>query len=137
VFNMVEIENMSEVEDHIMNELAIFIFKKSQAILVDDGKIDTAFLKNTAKIFKEGNARVVEYPAPYAKQVHDGASTVEVTPKELEGWVRRKLGITDPKKNRSVSVLISRKLKERGMVGNFFLDRAVDDARENFKGKSS
>ena len=132
----VEIENLDEVEEMIVNELALFIFKESQKNLIDDGSGDTGFLLGSGKVKKEGKNRVIEYSAPYANIIEEGSASIKVSPKQLEGWIRRKLGIKDPKENKRIGFLISKKLKERGLEGTHFLDRGVQLAKETFKGKS-
>jgi len=49
-------------------------------------------------------------------------------PAALEGWVRRRLGITNDRETREVAFLIGRKIARVGTPGHFFFERAL---REN------
>lgn len=129
-------KDIKKVEEEIIKQLALEIFKQSQENLINDGSVDTGFLLRSGEIGKEMDGYFVGYSAPYAKQIHDGSPSIKVTPAQLEGWVRRKLGIKDPQQNKSVSIAIAKKLKERGLEGTFFLSRAVDKSKITFKGKS-
>ena len=129
-------KDLKELEEEIMKQLALEIFKHSQKNLIEDGSVDTGFLLRSGKIQKETDSYSIFYDAPYAQIINDGASRILVSPQQLEGWVRRKLKIKDPIKNKRVSIAISKKLRERGMEGTFFLwDRAIDQAEKSFKGK--
>ena len=46
-------------------------------------------------------------------------------PGALEGWVRRRLGITGEREAREVAFLIGRKIARTGTKGHFFFERAL------------
>jgi len=46
-------------------------------------------------------------------------------PGALDGWVRRRLGITSDREVRQVAFLIGRKIARRGTRGQFFFERAL------------
>lgn len=129
------VEDINKVIDEIIRQLSLDIFKYSQTNLIEDGSIDTGFLLRSGIVEKEGKDYFIHYKAPYARIIEEGANTIIVSPEELEGWVRRKLGIKDSKENLRVSGAISKKLKERGLEGTFFLTRAIDKTKKDFKGK--
>ena len=48
-------------------------------------------------------------------------------PGALDGWVRRRLGITGDREVREVAFLIGRKIARAGTPGHFFFERALGD----------
>jgi len=48
-------------------------------------------------------------------------------PAALEGWVRRRLGVTDDRQVREVAFLIGRKISRSGTPGRFLFERALED----------
>ena len=125
-------ENIKEVEEEIIKQLILFLFKESQENLIADGSLDTANLLRDVDITKD----TLHYKAPYANIINEGRRPGAIHSEVLEGWVRRKLGISDPKKIKSVAFLIARKIRERGFDGTFFMDRALVKMKETFKGKT-
>lgn len=60
----------------------------------------------------------------YAQAVELGRKAAPVPIEPLRLWVKRKLGITDPKEIRSVAFLIGRKKKQQATEGQFFATKA-------------
>ena len=125
-------ENLKEIEDEIIKELILFLFKESQENLIADGSLDTANLLRDVDITKD----TLHYKAPYADIIDKGRKPGAIHSEVLEGWVRRKLGIRDPKEIKRVSFLIARKIRLRGFEGTEFMTRSLVAMKEKFKGKS-
>lgn len=64
----------------------------------------------------------------YGRFVEVGSRPHFPPPGALDGWVRRRLGISDARQVREVAFLIGRKIARRGTPGHFFFERAL---REN------
>lgn len=65
-------------------------------------------------------------PVAYAVPVEAGTTPHFPPPGPLQLWVRRKLGITDERRARSVAFLIGRAISQRGTKArNFFRDGAA------------
>lgn len=113
--------------DKFMNDYIDEIFALSQQKLVDDGKIDTGFMLKTANVKREFLKKEIVYPAPYAVVVHNGrASGHPMYSGWLHKWVRRKLGITDEKKVKSISYAIAKTIEKRGIEPTPFLRDAAE-----------
>jgi hypothetical protein len=52
-------------------------------------------------------------------------------PAALEGWVRRRLGITNDREVREVAFLIGRRIARVGTPGHFFFERALEQNKAN------
>ena len=48
-------------------------------------------------------------------------------PAAIEGWVRRRLGVTDDRQARELAFLIGRKIARRGTPGRFLFERALQE----------
>lgn len=126
--------NEKEVIDMIIEKLAIFILDESQQKLLDNGTSDTGYLLRSSKIQKEGENWNIHYDAPYAAAIEFGTKPHGVNPKNLEGWIRRKLGVKDEKEIKKISFLISNAIKKRGTKPQPFISPAIEKARMNFRG---
>lgn len=124
---------MIEAVDEILTDYVMRVFELSQENLISEEKIDTAMLFKTANINIDGNEKTIVYPANHASFVHDGRDKGSMPPTQpLEGWVRRKLGIRDPKKVKRVAFAIAKAIEERGITQSPFLERAIDQSNKEF-----
>lgn len=124
-------EDIDKIVDEAIKQLTLYIFKESQSNLIQDGSIDTGNLLRDVNLTPNS----IHYKAPYADIINKGRRPGKIDPNVLEGWVRRKLGITNPAANKRVREAIARKIRFRGFEGTMFFDRAVTKARELFKGE--
>lgn len=127
---------INQVIDEIMNDLGFYIFSGSQENLVDNGTIDTGFLLRSGSVGKENRFVTIHYDAPYAEAIEKGTDPHKVSPKMLEGWVRRKMKIKNPAKVRSIAIAISKKIQARGTKPQPYVDPAINKAKLLYKGKS-
>lgn len=130
---MAEDKEIKAIGKQIAREIGDFIFSNSQENLITSGAIDTSNLFLSGSIEEEGDEVVIFYDAPYAAAVNDGTKPHFVSPKQLEGWVRRKINPGSEVEVRSIAFLISRKIKERGTKPNPFLDKAIELAKIKFE----
>jgi len=118
----------------ISREVADFLFSRSQENIVEMGISDTGALLQSGIIKEEADDVIVEYSAPYAQAINDGAKPHNVNPKQLEGWVKRKLGV--PKSEvPKVARAIANKIKNRGTKPQPFIDSAIAQTSAMYKGQ--
>jgi hypothetical protein len=114
--------------DQKMTEIADEIFVRTQQILLDDGKVDTGTLLHSGNIINEYLHKQIIYSAEHSSYVNYGREPGSYVPIEpLITWVRRKLGVGDLKKAKSLAFAISKSIEERGIQPVFFIERAVDE----------
>lgn len=113
-----------------------YIFARSQENLIKNKSVDTGFLLKSGRppTWKDGEC-IIRYTAPYALFVEYGTGPHPINPKKLVGWVRRKLGIRDPKAL-SVAYAVARKISREGTEPKPFLRPAVNEALEKFNIKA-
>jgi len=51
-------------------------------------------------------------------------------PAAIEGWVRRRLGVTNDRQARELAFLIGRKIARAGTPGRFFFEQALEENQE-------
>ena len=51
-------------------------------------------------------------------------------PAAIEGWVRRRLGVTSDRQARELAFLIGRKIARAGTPGRFFFERALEENQD-------
>ena len=115
-----------------INDMADLIFQLSQENLIKDGKLDTANLLKSGNVNRLPDGAQIVYTAPYAEDVEFGrtANKVEESVGELQdnldGWVKRKLGIKDVKKRRTTAFFVARAIKKRGIQPSPYLKPAAE-----------
>jgi len=119
--------------DKVLDDYVDRVFEISQQNLIDQNKVDTSNLLRTGNIIRNKLNKVIVYPAPYADIPEFGrtAGTPVYSP-WLHGWVKRKLGISDPKKIRSVAWAISKSIEKRGIEATPYLRPAIERANKEF-----
>lgn len=133
-------EDLKEILNEKLNEIANFIFSKSQENLVrPNPKVskhtisDTGFLLRSGEInLTNPNVKVIKYSAPYAEFVEWGSPPHYISPYTLVGWVRRKLRVGGKNVNR-VCWAISRKIEREGIAPKPFLRTAIEEAKAYYK----
>ena len=129
-----EVNLILDEVDKLMEEIADKCFELTQNNLVDDGKIDTGALLQTANINKEYLYKQIVYPAEYAEVVNYGR-TAGATPPPVAPilkWVKRKLGVTNDKEAQSLAFAICKSISQRGIMPTFFIERAVDEVTNEY-----
>lgn len=137
---MARIKNQSSFEKQVLNEIDIkmndivdLIFTRSQERLIEDGKVDTSNLLKSGNVNRGFLNKEIVYSAPYAEAVEFGAVPHKIYSGWLEGWVRRRLGISDEKKVKSVAFAIAKTIEKRGMDASPFLGPSIDAAIFEFE----
>lgn len=124
---------IEEIEKQALRKVADFLFTNSQENIITMGISDLGFLLRSGVIREEGRNIIIEYDAPYSSAVNSGSKPHNVSPQELEGWVRRKLGHKKEKDIKRIAFLISRKIAKFGTKPQPFFDRAIANTRIKFK----
>ncbi len=113
-------------------EIADEIFADSQENLIEDGSVDTSNLLLSGGIKEDPNHITIFYDAPYANDIDEGTKPHFVEPKQLEGWVKRKINPGSEKKVKSITFAISKAIEQRGTIPTNFMTKAVEQARAKF-----
>lgn len=121
-------DDLEKIKDRIAFEVGDFIFSRSQEVIVDEGKIDTSDLLTSGKFLKEEGFHTVLYDAPHASPVNDGRRPGKMDSRFLHDWVRRKLGIRDPKEVEKISWAIAQAIRQRGIQPVHFIEKAIEKA---------
>ncbi|MEW6295954.1 MAG: hypothetical protein AB1467_06765 [Candidatus Diapherotrites archaeon] len=129
-------QQLNLIIDEWMNELADYIFSKSQENIIKNGSIDTGFMLQQANIQRELLEKKIVYSAPYAVFIEFGTSPHPMYSKWLEKWVERKLSKTE-KEIASTAFAIAKKIEKEGMKEKPFLRPAIDEAITHFKSQDS
>ena len=135
--------------DKKMDEITDRIFQLSQENLVEphvkvfkSGKSKTVITTDSGFLLKSGNVnrqflkKQIVYPVPYASDVEFGNNGFQVEPEELFKWVGRKLlkgKGTEAQVKRTATNILANSLAERGQSSDPFLQRAVSQAKMEFK----
>ena len=68
------VDEIEAIGKEIIRDFADFIFTRSQENIVSMGISDTGALLISGEIVEEGGIIIIEYTAPYAKNVNDGTN---------------------------------------------------------------
>jgi hypothetical protein len=114
----------------VLDKVADKIFSDSQRNIVDKGVVDEGSLLKSGNVLREPLKKTILYNSPYADVIEFGrlpGSFVPIQP--LIGWVRRKLGVKDEKKARSIAYAIANDIKKRGTKPRPYIGPAIENAR--------
>lgn len=127
-------ESLIQAIDSQLDEIADFIFTKSQETIVRNGIVDEGTLLQSGNINRQFLNKTITYPVQYADRIEFGSMPGEemISSVHLQGWVRRKLGVTDDKKIKQTAYLIKRKLESQGREPRPFLVPAIQSAKFKF-----
>lgn len=106
-----------------------------QAVTVDTGRLRNSI---AVEITDGGLDARIGTNVEYAEGIEHGlppGTRPDVA--SLRGWVRRKLGIRDPKEARRVAFLIARKIQRHGTDAQPYLHPAIEAARPEFRRRLS
>lgn len=121
-----------EYGQKLAREIGDFIFTESQENLIADGKVDTSNLLLSGSIEEKKEEVIIKYDAPYSKAVNNGTKPHGMNSQLLEGWVRRKINPGSEQEVKKIAFLIARKIRQRGTVPSFFMDKAIAFAESKF-----
>lgn len=122
-------ELMDEL-DKLMDNFIDDVHYKAQQNLIDDGKVDTATLVKTSNVERHYLNKSLVFPALYADSVEYGRAPGSMPPvNALKKWVKRKLGIKNEAKAKSVAFAIAKSIEKRGINPSPFLRPAIDYAK--------
>ena len=94
---------------------------------------DTGFLMRSGiPPYWDGNKIKLHFTAPYSEDVEEGTPPHPMDPKKLIGWVRRKLGIKEPKASQ-VAARIAWKISRFGVDAHPFIRPSLLSAEKHFK----
>lgn len=132
-------EDLDKVLNDKLNEIANFIFMKSQEnLIMPNSKVskytitDTGFLLRSGEININQPTKIIKYTAPYADFIEYGTFPHFISPYVLIKWIERKLKIRD-KQAISVAYAISKKIEKEGTDSKPFLRDAINQAKEKYK----
>lgn len=117
--------------DAKLNEMADFIFSKSQENIHRDKIDNTGHLATTANVNRRFLVKEIVYPAPYAAPVEFGTDPHMPPVKPLQKWAKKKLGLSE-KEAKKVGWGVAMKIKKEGTEPKPFLRPAVEEAKEAF-----
>lgn len=119
-----------KIKEKIAAMVAAKLLELSQQNLVEMKAIDTGLLLRSGRIGKDFDQYYVLYDAPYAWPINFGAAPHYVNPKQLEGWVRRKLNIKNKKQANATAIAISKKILLHGTEPRPYMDKALEDIKK-------
>ena len=130
----VDSNSLSEAIDKQLDEVADFIFQKSQENIVNKSIIDEGTLLKSGNINRKPFNKEIIYPVIYADSIEFGRIPGSMPPIEpIMNWIRRKLGISDEKEVRRIAFAISTDIKTNGLFPRPFLGPAIESAKAQFK----
>lgn len=119
--------------DRVMDDFIDEVFKNSQELLIDQGKVDTSNLLKSGNINREFLKKEIIYSAPYADVIEFGRVPGTMPPVDpIIGWVRRKLGVRSEAQARSIAFAIARAIKARGQDPAPYIMPAFIAAKNKF-----
>ena len=133
------VKDINKWLDKRLDEMAQFIFSKSQENLVANGTPDTGILLKSGYVRRtKNNVREIGYLAPYSGSVEYGQPPHPMDPHKLIGWVKRKLGVSDAE-SLGVAYAVAAKISREGTDPQPFFRPALFLAvhRYKLKGKFS
>jgi hypothetical protein len=122
---------IKQAADEKLNELASFIFTRSQEALAKNGSADTGGLLGSGELIKTKNGYLISYSAPYAMYVEFGTHPHMPPVEPLQRWARRKLGLST-EEAQSVGWAIAMNIKKNGTEPQPFLRPAIQEARAKY-----
>ena len=120
--------------DSYLDDFMDRVFELCVQRLIDDGKLDTAKIVETANVNRSFLEKELVFPVSYASVVNYGrqANSQMPPPASLYNWVRRKLGVPE-KDVKRVAYAIAKSIASRGIDPTFFLEDSIETAKSEFK----
>ena len=119
--NELEKQNILKKVDEELNEIADFIFSKSQENIVEYGAIDEATLLKSGYVNRQFLEKEIGYSAPYAGHVDFGTDPHMPPVAPLIAWVKRKF-LFQINKQQELLGLLLKQLKEMVLSQDLFLE---------------
>jgi len=113
--------------DRVMDEVADFIFTRSQENIIKNGSIDTGFMLRSGNINRSFLNKEIIYSAPYSISIEMGSPPHSVSVDHIRKWAQRKLHLPF-KKAKSAAYAISNKIAKKGTEPKPFMRPAIDAA---------
>lgn len=129
------LKNVNEWLDKRLEEMAQFVFTRSQENIVAAETSDTGILLKSGYVRKTTkNIMEIGYLAPYAGYVEYGTRPHPMDPHRLVGWVKRKLGVTEAEAL-NVAYAIATKIRMKGTVPQPFFRPALHETLKKYRMK--
>lgn len=120
---------MAVILDSVMDEVADFVFTRSQENIVKEGSVDTGRMLTSANINRNFLEKEIVYPMPYSAYIEYGTDPHFMGRAGIEaltGWAKRKLSLSD-KEAESAAWGIAKNIEKRGMPAKPFLRPAISE----------
>jgi hypothetical protein len=130
------VNELLQIIDEYLDDFADAVIEKASQNLVDMNKIDRGLLLKSGDVNRAFLDKEIVFGVPYADAVEFGQEPGSMPPPQsLEKWIRRKLGVTNPKEIRQVSFAIAQKIKQKGIQPAPYLFPAAVTVEKDFRGK--
>ena len=118
--------------DEKLDDLADFIFTKSQENIVANEIVDQGILLSSGNVEREFLKKKIVYSAAHAAPMEFGSQPHHPPVQPLEQWAKRKLGLKG-KDAKSTAWAIAKHINENGTDPKPYLTPAVNFAEERFR----
>ena len=110
-------QDLLDAVDQQLNNIADFILAKSQENIIQQDITDRGTLLQSGNVVRERLKKTVVYSVPYADTIEFGRLPGSMPPvTNIQGWVFRKLGIKDVKKQKQIAWAIAQDIKKKGDI---------------------
>ena len=106
-------KELLDLIDKQLDDVADFIFTKSQQNIVNKGIVDEGTLLKSGNINRKFLDKQIIYSVPYADSIEFGrlpGTMPAVDP--IKGWIRRRLGVRDEKEVNKIAWAIAQDIKK-------------------------
>jgi len=131
--NELEKQNILKKVDEELNEIADFIFSKSQENIVEYGAIDEATLLKSGYVNRQFLEKEIGYSAPYAGHVDFGTDPHMPPVAPLIAWVKRKFSVPDKQATR-IAWAIAKTIERDGSEPRPFFRDALQQGKIKYGG---
>jgi hypothetical protein len=132
----VDKNELLDLIDEQLDQVADFIFTKSQENIVNKSIVDEGTLLKSGNINRKYLDKEVVYSVPYADSIEFGRMPGQIPPiTPIKLWVQRKLGVSDEKEANRIAWAIAQDIKKNGTDPRPFLTPAIAQAKKRFKAK--
>lgn len=128
---IIEITNEEEFCSELSSLITQMVFSKSQENIINNESVDEGTLLKSGSFKIIGREGLINYNAPQSVPVELGSNPHPVSPSVLEGWVRRKLAVQDPKEAKRISFAIANTIKKVGVAPKPFMLPALLSVKES------
>jgi hypothetical protein len=129
-----EQRNILEKADAKLDEIADFLFSKSQENIVEMEIIDEGTMLKSGYVNRAFLEKEVGYSAPYSAHLEFGTDPHFPPIEPIQAWAKRKLGLTDEEAKKAAWAICKTIEKEGSEPRPFFRD-AIEATKSKFKGE--